>query len=78
MANCPERMKTTSEPARIHPGRYLGGNTDVNLLGSADKLTRQQTEEGLVVMLPGKKPCDFAYSLKIIGTNLKAVKPDAR
>lgn len=50
-----------------------GKITDVKLLGSSEKLTWQQTEDGLVVTLPAKKPGDFAYGLKITGTNLKAV-----
>jgi alpha-L-fucosidase len=50
-----------------------GKITDVKLLGSREKLTWQQTEDGLVVTLPAKKPGDFAYGLKITGTNLKAV-----
>ena len=54
-----------------------GKITDVKLLGSREKLTWQQTDEGLVVTLPAKKPCDFAYGLKITGTNLKAVSPKA-
>jgi len=52
-----------------------GTITEVKLLGSREKLNWQQTEEGLVVKLPAKKPCNFAYGLKITGTNLKAVKP---
>jgi alpha-L-fucosidase len=52
-----------------------GDIADVKLLGSSEKLTWQQTGEGLVITLPDKKPCDFAYGLKISGTNLKAVKP---
>jgi alpha-L-fucosidase len=52
-----------------------GDIADVKLLGSSEKLNWQQTGEGLVITLPDKRPCDFAYGLKISGTNLKAVKP---
>ena len=51
-----------------------GKITSVNLLGSREKLDWQQTEGGLVVNLPIAKPCEFAYSLKIVGENLKAAK----
>ena len=42
----------------------------VSLLGSKAKLNWSQTEEGLVVKLPAVKPCDFAYTLKIVGKGL--------
>jgi alpha-L-fucosidase len=48
----------------------------VSLLGSADSLTWQQTDAGLEVTLPGKKPCQYAAVLKISGDSLKA--PAAR
>ena len=52
--------------------------SSVTLLGCADKLEYSQTDKGLVVTLPEKKPCEYAYVLKIKGTDLEAVpgKPD--
>jgi alpha-L-fucosidase len=49
-----------------------GKITGVALLGCHDKLDWQQTSDGLVVNLPARKPCAFAYCLKITGENLKA------
>ena len=43
----------------------------VALLGHSDKLTWSQTDEGLVVALPGTKPCKHAFALKISGVDLK-------
>ena len=47
----------------------------VSLLGSAEKLRWEQTDEGLKIYFPTQKPCDYAYSFKIsfdreVGTNL--------
>ena len=52
--------------------------SSVTLLGCADKLEWSQTDKGLVVTLPEKKPCEYAYVLNIKGTDLEAVpgKPD--
>ena len=49
-----------------------GKVTAVTLLGSPENLQWQQTAGGLVVQLPAKKPCKFAFGLKIAGDNLKA------
>jgi alpha-L-fucosidase len=38
---------------------------DVRLLGSDEKITWTQTDEGLKLSFPQTKPCDFAYSFKI-------------
>jgi alpha-L-fucosidase len=40
----------------------------VELVGINQKLTWQLTSEGLKVQLPSKKPCDYAYTLKITWT----------
>ncbi len=37
----------------------------IELLGHAGKIEWKQTEDGLEVMMPEKRPCDFAYVLKI-------------
>ena len=38
---------------------------DVSLLGYEGKLTWQQTDRGLTINLPAKKPCEHAYSFRI-------------
>ncbi|MDR3261746.1 MAG: alpha-L-fucosidase [Tannerella sp.] len=38
---------------------------DVRLLGSDEKISWTQTDEGLKLSFPQTKPCDFAYSFKI-------------
>ena len=48
-----------------------GKITDVRLLGSRAKLAWQQTDGGLVVTPPAKRPCDYAYGLKVTGVSLK-------
>jgi alpha-L-fucosidase len=50
-----------------------GTVASVTLLGDPDPVPYQQTATGLEVTLPTKKPCDFAYCLKVKGENLKAV-----
>jgi len=47
--------------------------SSVNLLGCPDKLEWSQTEKGLVVRMPAKKPCDYVYVLKIEGVGLEAI-----
>lgn len=54
-----------------------GKISEVTLLGGKENIEWQQTDEGLVVHLPAQKPCEFAYGLKIIGKNLKAVPYNA-
>jgi alpha-L-fucosidase len=44
---------------------------EVQLLGHQGKLQFVQSASGLVVTLPADKPCDFACTLKINGSNLK-------
>jgi len=48
-----------------------GKISEVSLLGNPGKLDWQQTADGLVVTMPKEKPCNFAYSLKVSGENLK-------
>lgn len=54
-----------------------GKVTGVMLLGATEQPKWQQTVDGLVVNLPAKKPCEFAYGLKIYGDHLKAAPPHA-
>jgi alpha-L-fucosidase len=53
--------------------RALGsgsGNVEgVELLGYG-KVEFNQDGEGLVVRLPGQKPCEHAYALKVLGRGL--------
>jgi hypothetical protein len=39
------------------------------LLGSG-KVEFKQDNDGLMVTLPGSKPCEYAYGLKILGRGL--------
>jgi len=48
-----------------------GKITGVRLLGHSGDLPWSQTAEGLVVTLPKNKPCEYAYTLKVIGDNLE-------
>ncbi len=48
-----------------------GRVTDVTLLGHPQKLAWSQTEEGLVVTLPQKKPCEHAFVFRVLGRDLK-------
>jgi len=57
---------------------YLNNKiTSVQLLGSNDKLSWEQTSEGLEIILPQNKPCNFAYSFKVIkfGENIIKKQP---
>jgi len=46
---------------------------NVKLLGYPGKLVWSQTDQGLVVMLPAQKPCDYVYGLEIHGKGLTPV-----
>lgn len=50
-----------------------GEITKVSLLGSKSKLEWKQIPDGLEVTLPARKPCQFAYCIKVTGKDLKAV-----
>ena len=45
----------------------------VTLLGHPGKLDWRQTETGLIIMLPEKKPCDHAFTFKITASDLNPV-----
>jgi hypothetical protein len=47
----------------------------VMLLGVAEPLKFQRTEDGLVVEMPATKPCDHAWALKIEGLDLARSEP---
>jgi alpha-L-fucosidase len=51
-------------------GTGAGPISNVEMLGSKESLKWEQTPQGLVIHLPAEKPCQFAYGLKISGTNL--------
>jgi alpha-L-fucosidase len=55
----------------------LGEGTirSVTLLGEPGELKFKQDKEGLKVKLPSKKPCDYAYTLKILGLKMNAAGP---
>lgn len=55
------RIKTLAKGAEYAPEK-IG---DVQLLGSEEDLVWEQTEEGLIVMLPKEKVGDFAHTLAI-------------
>ena len=44
---------------------YAGEVGNVELLGSNEKLTWTRDDGGLKVKMPAKKPCDYAFALKI-------------
>ena len=52
-----------------------GKITSVTLLGSTEKLKFTQDSEGLKVKLPADKPCDYAFSLKIVGLKMNPAGP---
>ena len=47
----------------------------VTILGSPGKLKFTQDADGLKVKLPADKPCDFAYTLKIVGLKMNPPGP---
>ena len=47
-------------------GNEAGANVEsVRLLGHLPKINWQQTDKGLVIDLPEKKPCKYAWSFEI-------------
>ncbi|MBL9204905.1 MAG: alpha-L-fucosidase [Opitutaceae bacterium] len=51
-----------------------GKVTGVELLGSKLELAWAQTDQGLEILLSGKKPGEFAFGLKVKGENLRAAQ----
>ena len=47
----------------------------VTLLGSPGKLKFTQDADGLKVKLPADKPCDYAWTLKIVGLKMNPAGP---
>ncbi|WP_111706407.1 alpha-L-fucosidase [Lutibacter citreus] len=39
---------------------------NVSVLGSEEAIKWEQTKEGLIVTMPSKKPCDYAYTISIL------------
>ena len=57
-------------------GPEAGGQIErVELLGSEGPLRFEHTENGVAVTLPGEKPCEHAWALKITGRRLREFKP---
>jgi len=52
-----------------------GKITSVTLLGHSGELKFTQDSEGLKVKLPADKPCDYAFSLKIVGLKMNPAGP---
>jgi len=61
-ANGKVLIKSLSTPA--------GTVKSVSLLGNKSALKWKQTENGLELTFPAKKPCDHVFALKISGTNI--------
>jgi alpha-L-fucosidase len=60
----PEReasIKALGKNSKNAPARI----SNVSLLGSDARLKWRQDPDALVVEMPGEKPCNFAYALKI-------------
>jgi alpha-L-fucosidase len=55
-------------------GKGVNKISGVKLLGCESSLEWKQTAEGLEVTLPEKKPCNYAFSLKITGDHLTPAK----
>ena len=55
------RIRTLGEQGKLQPGAIRS----VTLLGSDEKLDWQQNADALVVRTPTRRPCDFAYCLRI-------------
>jgi alpha-L-fucosidase len=53
--------------------RPAGKIDSVRLLGSSDAVVWSQQNDGLLVTLPAKRPCDRAFALKVEGCDLNAV-----
>ena len=73
----PESGQYTVHTLAANAPGIVGTITDVSLLGSKQKLKWSLDQDGLEVTLPERKPCDFAYALKITGLDLAASTPVA-
>jgi alpha-L-fucosidase len=71
----------TAVIASLAAGKALDGKVpegkiaSVTLLGSPGQLKFTQDSEGLKVKLPADKPCDYAFSLKIVGLKMNPAGP---
>jgi len=55
-------IASLARDSALFPGEIRG----VSLLGSKEAVTWSRDAGGLKVRMPGRKPCDYAYALKII------------
>jgi alpha-L-fucosidase len=68
--------------ASLAAGKALAGAVpegkinEVTMLGHAGKLKFTQDSDGLKVTLPADRPCDFAYTLKIVGLKMNPAGPN--
>ena len=71
----------TAVIASLAKGKALDGQVPqgkiktVTLLGSPGKLKFTQDADGLKVKLPADKPCDYAWTLKIVGLKMNPAGP---
>lgn len=71
----------TAVIASLATGKVLDGNvpegkiSSVTLLGHTGNLQFTQDTEGLKVKLPPDRPCDYAYTLKIVGLKMNPAGP---
>lgn len=71
----------TAVIASLATGKALDGAvpegkiTSVTLLGHSGELKFTQDADGLKVKLPADKPCDYAFSLKIVGLKMNPAGP---
>ena len=56
-------IKTLKEGSREYPGKIRS----VTMLGVKKPVSWQRTAEGLEIVFPKNKPCDYAYAFKIEG-----------
>ena len=70
-------LATSADAAKNFPNGMLpeGKIVSVTMLGHAGNLRFIRDAEGLKVQLPAAPPCDYAYTLKIVGLKMNPSGP---
>ncbi|MEM9645234.1 MAG: alpha-L-fucosidase C-terminal domain-containing protein, partial [Planctomycetota bacterium] len=61
----PESGSVTIRALAQGSDHWPGEIKSIEMLGSSETIRHERTDKGLVIQMPEKKPCDFAFVFKL-------------